>query len=188
MNFVAIDVETANQDNSSICQIGLATFKDGLLVDTWESLIDPETYFSYTNIGIHGITENKVMGAPKFYQVYDELIARMENKFAVHHMPFDKVAINNVSSKYGLEHINTHWLDSAKVVRRTWTQFSKRGYGLANISNHLGIRFMHHDALEDAIAAGKVAVAACKIKAMCIAEMNEFIASSGKTRTFKNKF
>lgn len=185
MNFVAIDVETANQDNSSICQIGLAIFKDGQLVDTWESLIDPETYFSYTNIGIHGITEDKVMGAPKFYQVYDELKRRMEDKFAVHHMPFDRVAINNVSTKYGLEHINTQWLDSAKIVRRTWTQFSKRGYGLKNISNHLGIRFMHHDALEDAIAAGKVAVEACKIHGMTVHEINEFVASTRKTRAYK---
>lgn len=185
MNFVAIDVETANQDNSSICQIGLATFKNGVVVDTWESLVDPETYFSYTNIGIHGITKDKVMGAPKFYQLYDELKHMMENKFAVHHMPFDRVAINNVSSKYGLEHINTHWLDSAKVVRRTWTQFSKRGYGLANISNHLGIRFKHHDALEDAIAAGKVAVEACRNKGMRIAEMNEFIKSSSKTKFYR---
>jgi len=185
MNFVAIDVETANQDNSSICQIGLATFKDGVLVDKWESLIDPETYFSYTNIGIHGITEDQIIGAPKFYQVHEELKRRMEHKFAVHHMPFDKSAINNVCSKYGLEHINTYWLDSAKVVRRTWTQFSKRGYGLANISNYLGIRFMHHNALEDAIAAGKVCVEACKINGTNIRGCAEFIASPSKTKYYR---
>lgn len=185
MDFISIDVETANQDNSSICQIGLATFKDGQLVDRWESLVDPESYFSFTNIGIHGITEDQVMGAPKFYQVYEELKRRLEHNFSVHHMPFDRVAINNVCDKYGLEHINTQWLDSAKIVRRTWTQFSKRGYGLKNISNHLGIRFMHHDALEDAIAAGRVAIEACKIKDFTIPEMNEFIAAKPKARYYK---
>jgi DNA polymerase-3 subunit epsilon len=45
MQFVAIDVETANPDFASICQIGLARFKDGQLVDTWEALIDPDDYF-----------------------------------------------------------------------------------------------------------------------------------------------
>ena len=33
MNFAAIDVETANPDCASICQIGIAEFKDGALAD-----------------------------------------------------------------------------------------------------------------------------------------------------------
>jgi DNA polymerase-3 subunit epsilon len=32
MEFLSIDVETANPDMSSICQIGIASFKDGVLV------------------------------------------------------------------------------------------------------------------------------------------------------------
>ena len=39
MNFVSIDVETASADMSSICQIGIAKYIDGELVDQWESLI-----------------------------------------------------------------------------------------------------------------------------------------------------
>jgi DNA polymerase III epsilon subunit-like protein len=31
MEFVALDFETANADMSSICQLGLVHFKDGLL-------------------------------------------------------------------------------------------------------------------------------------------------------------
>ena len=38
MNFVSVDVETANSDRASICQIGIAVFKDGKLVDEWVSL------------------------------------------------------------------------------------------------------------------------------------------------------
>ena len=33
MNFVAIDVETANPDMASICQVGLAKYVDGQLVE-----------------------------------------------------------------------------------------------------------------------------------------------------------
>ena len=43
-------------------------------------------------------------------------------------------------------------MDSAKVSRRWWTQYAKRGYGLKNIASDLGIEFNHHDALEDARA------------------------------------
>ena len=32
MEFVALDVETANPDMASICQIGVARFADGMLV------------------------------------------------------------------------------------------------------------------------------------------------------------
>ena len=39
MNFVALDVETANADLSSICQIGLVKFIDGLAFDQWVSLL-----------------------------------------------------------------------------------------------------------------------------------------------------
>lgn len=39
MEFVAIDVETANADMASICQIGLAKYKDGVLEKEWSSLI-----------------------------------------------------------------------------------------------------------------------------------------------------
>lgn len=54
MEFIAIDVETANADMASICQIGIAKYKDGELVDEWSSLIDPEDYFDFINIDIHG--------------------------------------------------------------------------------------------------------------------------------------
>jgi DNA polymerase III epsilon subunit-like protein len=42
MDFVALDFETANADMSSICQIGLADFKNGLLQEEWKTYIDPE--------------------------------------------------------------------------------------------------------------------------------------------------
>ena len=35
MEFVALDVETANADMASICQIGIAQFRDGSLVEDW---------------------------------------------------------------------------------------------------------------------------------------------------------
>ena len=65
MNFVALDVETANPDFSSICQVGVVVFQDGKLLDSWESLVNPEDYFDEMNISIHGINERSVRSAPK---------------------------------------------------------------------------------------------------------------------------
>ena len=33
--FIVIDIETANPDLTSICQIGIAVFENGELVDQW---------------------------------------------------------------------------------------------------------------------------------------------------------
>ena len=42
MKFVVLDVETANPDLSSICQIGIACFRDGRLESSWSLLSTPK--------------------------------------------------------------------------------------------------------------------------------------------------
>jgi DNA polymerase-3 subunit epsilon len=63
VSFVVIDFETANADLSSICQVGIASFHDGRLVDTWGSLVNPEDEFDAINVSIHGIDEHQVKDA-----------------------------------------------------------------------------------------------------------------------------
>jgi len=162
MKYFALDVETANPDYSSICQIGIAEFEDGELIDTYCELINPEVRFDPFNTEIHGITEKDVKKAKKFPQIYEALKDNIQGQIVVHHMPFDKSALYQAAEKYNLEPLNFRWLDSAKVARRTWDEFSHRGYGLHNICKKLNIKFKHHDALEDAIAAGKIVQYAIK--------------------------
>ena len=69
MDFVALDVETANADLASICQIGTATFQQGKIIDEFSTLIDPEDYFDPMNVYIHGITEDDVRNAPSYAQI-----------------------------------------------------------------------------------------------------------------------
>ena len=165
--FYVLDVETANADYSSICQIGIAKFQNGELIEKWQSLINPQNYFDGMNISIHGITEKMVKGSPTFEQIYPEIKKVLENEIVGHHMPFDRVAINRACELAELELMQINWLDSAKIVRRTWEDFAYFGYGLSNIAKHLGIEFKHHNALEDAIATGKV-----MLKAFEKSEMN----------------
>ncbi len=49
-NFVVVDVETANHNLSSICQIGIASFREGALNSSWESLVNPEDHFEPINM------------------------------------------------------------------------------------------------------------------------------------------
>ncbi|MDO9313425.1 MAG: exonuclease domain-containing protein [Burkholderiaceae bacterium] len=160
MQFVAIDVETANPDMGSICQIGLAKFVDGQLAYQWSTLIDPEDYFDEVNVAIHGIEPHAVVGQPKLPEVAEYLRLQLENTVSVCHTHFDRVALGRAYGRYNLHPLTTSWLDSARVVRRTWKDLAWKGYGLANVCSKIGYEFQHHDALEDAKAAGFILLAA----------------------------
>lgn len=158
VDFVALDVETANGDIGSICQIGLAAFKDGELSREWSSLINPEEPFSAFNIGIHGITAEDVAEAPTLPEVARTLRAWLNRQIVVCHTLFDQKALTQGFVKYGLPELRCRWLDSCQVARRTWN--SPDGYKLPVICGIIGHTFTHHDALEDAKAAGALILAA----------------------------
>lgn len=65
-SYVALDVETANSFRGSICSIGLVKFEDGIIVDKFYTLINPEADFSDRNVSIHGIKAEDVVDAPIF--------------------------------------------------------------------------------------------------------------------------
>ena len=156
MNFVALDVETANPNFASICQVGIVTFSNGIVADKWQTFVNPETYFSGMNVYVHGITEEMVEDAPKFGEIYPDLKRLIENKITAIHTSFDKASLSQAIEKHHLQPIDCTWLDTARVVRRTWEEYRRSGYGLSNVAKDLGIEFKHHDALEDARAAGEV--------------------------------
>lgn len=160
MEFVAIDLETANADMASICQIGLVCYRGGEIVDTLSTYIDPQDYFDGMNISIHGIDEETVSGAPTFEQFSDSVYEWLDNQVAVCHTHFDRVAMKQACDKQGIRFPKCAWLDSARVTRRAWPEFAWKGYGLHNVCKTLGYEFKHHDALEDAKAAGHVLLAA----------------------------
>ena len=152
LDFNVIDVETANADYSSICQIGTITVVNGVIKDRWATLVNPRDWFDSLNTSIHGISRNDVADSPTFPEAHQKLRHRLgNNSVLVSHMPFDRVAISRAEKKYGLEPLAVRWLNSAMIARHAWRDnFGKKGYGLKNIAQTLGIEFRHHDALEDA--------------------------------------
>jgi hypothetical protein len=99
MDFVAIDVETANADLASICQIGLARFQNGALVEEWKSLVQPSDYFDPINVSIHGIDESMVQGAPLFPDLSPVLGGFLNGRVAVSHTHFDRSALRKSFEK-----------------------------------------------------------------------------------------
>lgn len=162
LTFNAIDVETANADWSSICQIGFVRVREGVLLEGWQTLIDPQAHFDGFNMMIHGITEEDVKGSPTIEDVESDLRAMLEGEVLLHHSPFDRVSINRALRNSDLSPLNATWLDTAKVVRRAWPEkYAREGYGLANLAHDLNIEFEHHEALQDATAAAIIFAASC---------------------------
>jgi DNA polymerase-3 subunit epsilon len=163
MEFSVLDFETANPDFASICQVGIATFRDSEPVELWSSLVNPEDEFSPINISIHGIEPHHVANSPTLPAILPEIHKRLESKVAITHTAFDQVALRKACEKYELPPHEYNWLNSARVVRRVWEQFSKSGYGLSNVAKHLNIEYQEHDALEDARCTGIVLLQAMQI-------------------------
>ena len=138
MEFVSLDVETANADMSSICQIGIACYKEGSISDQWKSYIDPEDYFDPINISIHGIDESTVKDSPKLSDIANQIYRYLDDQVCVCHTHFDRVSIRQTFDKYELRYTNCTWLDSARVARRTWKDLAWKGYGLYNVCKSLG--------------------------------------------------
>lgn len=160
MQFRAIDIETANANMRSICQIGIATFDGADIIHEWKSYVDPKEHFDFINVGIHGIDQSAVKGAPTLKELYPFISKLLSNQIVVHHMPFDRAALRQATDYHKKAPLACRWLDSAKVARRTWSEISKSGYNLKNVCKMIGYEFKHHDALEDAKAAGQVVLAA----------------------------
>lgn len=158
--FTAIDVETANADMASICQVGIAVYVGGKLSDEWVTLVDPKDFFDLINVSIHGIDKLAVKDAPTFSDISQELLDRLDDRIVVCHTHFDRTSINRAFDKQRNRHPRCKWLDSARVARRSWEEFTSRGYGLGAVCEFLGYEFQHHDALEDAKAAAHILHAA----------------------------
>ena len=162
LTFNAIDVETANADRSSICQIGIVRIRDGVIKEQLSMLVNPEMPFSAFNVAIHGINGEDVRRSETLPQIYPRLRRILEGTPLVSHTSFDRGAMDGVAERYGLRPIRAPWLDSSLIARRAWPHKFRRRWSLATIAGELGIAFRHHDAVEDARAAGEIVLRACR--------------------------
>ena len=68
--FIVFDVETPNRYNNRMSAIGIAVIEDGVIVNEYYSLVDPEQPFDYFNTRLTGISEETVIGAPTFPELW----------------------------------------------------------------------------------------------------------------------
>lgn len=161
MNFIAIDFETANDSRASICSIGLVKVVNGLIIEEIHTYIDPQDEFTYRNTEIHGITEEMVIGAPTFEEYWPTFKELIENEtLMAHNASFDMSALRYALNKFNEPYAVFTYGCSYMFSKKVWP--SLYNHKLSTMANHLGIRFKHHDALEDARVSAFVTLAALK--------------------------
>lgn len=159
-DFTAIDFETANRRPESACQLGAVVVRQGRITESAMWMIRPKPlYFSRTNIQIHGITPEQVRDEKGFGELWPEIAERLADDCLVaHNAPFDMGVLIACLRAHDLAIPDLQFLCTRKIARRTWP--NRPRYGLKPLSDWLGVRFQHHDALEDSIACAKVLLAA----------------------------
>ena len=105
-NFAAIDFETANEQRTSVCSVGVVIVRDGEIVDNYYSLIRPEPeYYSYWNTRVHGLTLADTAEAPVFPVVWQEIAPLIEGlPLVAHNKGFDESCLKAVFKTYCLDY------------------------------------------------------------------------------------
>lgn len=154
--YVVFNVELANPDLASICQLSVVSFEHGRPIDTWETLVNPCDYFDPFFVAMHGIQESDIGAAPTVRDLTAGLVSRLTNRVVLTHTAFDRVSLFRAFEDAGALPPVCRWLDSARVARRTWPEVARTGYGLEPVAKICGITFRHNRASEDARAAGEI--------------------------------
>lgn len=161
LEFVAVDVETANAFRGSVCQIGLVRVRGGCIVGEWESLLQPPAGHGWVDYGrgqIHGLTTRLLSTQPMFDAVWPQVLRRLEGQVLVaHNAAFDVTALREASEAGGFGTPEFDYVCSLVLARR---HLDLPANTLDAVAAACGVHLdRHHDALADARAAAEITLA-----------------------------
>ena len=156
-DFAAIDFETANCERSSVCSVGVVIVRNGEIVDTFYSLINPEpNYYNYWCTQVHGLTAQDTDKAPIFPDVWKLVEPLIEGlPLVAHNKAFDESCLKAVFRTYQMDYPDYEFHCTLLKSREVWPEghhnldiiAERCGYNLEN----------HHHALADAEACAAIA-------------------------------
>lgn len=158
-DFAAIDFETANNERSSVCSVGIVIVRDGKKVDDFYSLINPEpNYYNYWCTQVHGLTRTDTEDAPVFPDVWAKIAPMIDGlPLVAHNKPFDESCLKAAFKVYQMDYPDYEFYDTLAASRQQLPDLENHqlhtvaaacGYHLEN----------HHHALADAEACATIAI------------------------------
>ena len=157
-DFAAIDFETANYKRSSVCSVGIVIVRNGEIVDSYYSLIQPvPNYYDYLCYQVHGLCHEDTDDAPLFPEVWAQIEPLIEGlPLVAHNKSFDENCLKTVFRVYQMDYPDYEFYDTLCASRRALPHLANHqlhtvaaacGYNLEN----------HHHALADAEACAWIA-------------------------------
>ena len=160
MKTIALDFETASPEPGNACQIGLAWIEGGRVARVEERLIRPRD-MRFTFTWVHGITAEHVWDQPEFPEVLCEFRKDLDGALVLaHNAGFDAGVFSGCARAYRLRPPRMKFLCTLMIARAVWPELKSKS--LKNVARHLGIRFKHHNAAEDAATCARIALAAAR--------------------------
>ncbi|MEO1516538.1 MAG: exonuclease domain-containing protein [Bacteroidota bacterium] len=151
--YAIIDVETTGgrAARDKITEIGIVLFDGENILETFESLINPERAIPSNITRITGISDDMVAEAPRFFEVARKIVDMTEGAvFVAHNARFDYNFIREEFKRLGYTYTR-RLLDTVRLSRNSFPGL--RSYSLGNLIKHFGIKVnRRHRALDDALA------------------------------------
>ena len=157
-DFAAIDFETANNERTSVCSVGVVIVRDGEIVDSFYSLIQPEpNYYNYWCSQVHGLTCEDTEDAPVFPKVWKLIEPLIEGlPLVAHNKAFDESCLKAVFRCYQMDYPDYEFHCTCAASRKAFPQADN--HQLHTISKLCGYELKnHHHALADAEACAWIA-------------------------------
>jgi len=151
--YAIVDVETTGLSPGAekITEIAIYLHDGKMIVDEFQSLINPEKKIPYRIVQITGINNQLVQDAPKFYEIAKKIVELTEDKILVgHNVRFDYNFIRSEFKSLGFD-FQRRTLDTVRLSRKLIP--GRRYYSLAKLCKDLGIENpARHRAAGDALA------------------------------------
>ena len=149
-DFAAIDFETANNERSSVCSVGVVIVRDGEIVDSFY-------YYNYWCSQVHGLCCADTDDAPVFPKVWAQIEPLIEGlPLVAHNKPFDEGCLKAVFRVYQMDYPDYEFYDTLCVSRRVLPYLEN--HQLHTVAEACGYCLdNHHHALADAEACAWIA-------------------------------
>ena len=157
-DFAAIDFETANNERTSVCSIGVIIVRNGEIVDSFYSLIQPEpNYYNYWCTQVHGLKEEDTEDAPIFPEVWKQIAPLIEGLPLVsHNKAFDESCLRAAFRCYQMDYPEYSFLCTLTASRKVFPYLEN--HQLHTVAQECGyVLENHHYALADAEACAWIA-------------------------------
>ena len=149
---VCFDIETTGLKvtQEAITEIGAVRLRNGEIVETFQTFVDPERRLTPEIIGLTGITDDMLRGAPKLKDALTEFLAFAgDAPLAAHNAEFDISFIRAGCRKCSIPFEPTY-IDTLILAQNLLPGLGK--YKLDIVADHLQLpQFNHHRASDDAV-------------------------------------